>query len=194
MSFIGIPIGFYAYILPGNINLMVLELYGLKKYQFLLLTLALILIFETIYCFVSIMLLSTLKLNHEIYRAIEIISFLMLIIMGLWMLFESNINSEKAQRNRVYRGLLSIVFHPQQIPYWVVMGILVNKIIPISSSNIALSEFAFFNAIGTLLAMLFYMGFGLRILNFFKLNSGQLNKIIGVVYILLASHSLFFTK
>jgi hypothetical protein len=35
MSIIGIPVGFYGYLFPGNINLMVVELYAAKKFKLL---------------------------------------------------------------------------------------------------------------------------------------------------------------
>ena len=193
MILIGIPIGFYGYIFPGNINLMVVELYASKKYRFLILTLGLILVFETLYCVLSLLVLNTLKLNPSTYKAIEVISYTMVLLMGLWMIFETKNDTLKSQKNTVYRGLLSIVFNPQQIPFWVIMGVVVNKFVPFDSTNFVLYQFAFFNSIGTLLAMVFYMVFGLKLLNYLKLNILQLNKIMGVVYIVLAVYGLFLS-
>jgi len=194
MSFIGIPIGFYGYIFPGNINLMVVELYNSSRFKFLFFTLALILIFETFYCIVSLLLLNTLKLNTSIYSTIELVSYIMILLMGLWMVVESKKDEQKSRKNTVYRGLLSIVFHPQQIPFWVIMGVVVNKFVPFSSNHQALYQFAFFNALGTLLAMLFYMVLGSKLFNYLKLNILQINKVMGSVYMILAFYGLFINN
>jgi hypothetical protein len=194
MSFIGIPIGFYGYVFPGNINLMIVELYGSKRFKFLLFTIGFILLFETFYCIVSLLLLNTFKLHTGIYNTIELVSYIMVLLMGLWMLVENKKDQHKSKKNTVYRGLLSIVFHPQQIPFWVVMGVIVNKFVPISTNQQALFQFAFFNAVGTFLAMLFYMVFGSKLFTYLKLNILQINKIMGSAYILLALYGLFVNK
>lgn len=191
MNFIGIPIGFYGYVFPGNINLMVVELYTSSRFKFLFFTLGLILLFETFYCIVSLLLLNTLKFNTSVYNTIELASYIMVLLMGIWMVVENKKDQQKSKKNTVYRGLLSIVFHPQQIPFWVIMGVVVNKFVPFNANHLALYQFAFFNALGTLLAMVFYMILGSKLFNYLKLNILQINKIMGSVYIILALYGLF---
>src|SRR6266851_9399868 len=118
MLLIGIPIGLYGYIFPGNINLMVLEIFRTKKYRFLLIILGLILSFESIYCFTSLTLLDSLKSNQKLYSSIEFFSYILIFLLGLWMLFEKRNNNVKSYRNTIYRGILSMIIHPQQIPFW----------------------------------------------------------------------------
>ena len=190
MSLIGIPIGFYGYIFPGNINLMIVELYSLKKYKFLSICIFLIIVFETFYCVASLLLLNSLNNNPTIYKSIEYVSFFMILFMGFWMIFESQKKTSKTNKNTIYRGLISVVFHPQQIPFWVIMGVIVNKQIHFDTDRLILVYFAFFNAFGTLLAMFIYMIFGLKLLNYLKLNFSQLNKIIGIFYVLFSIYSL----
>ena len=190
MLLIGIPIGLYGYIFPGNINLMVLEIFRTKKYTFLLIMLGLILGFESIYCFASLTLLDTLKSNQKLYSSIEFFSYILIFLFGLWMLFEKRKNHVKSYRNTIYRGILSMIVHPQQIPFWVVAGILVNQFTHLSRVNGSLYLFIFFNAVGTLLAMGIYMFVGNKILNFFKFNTAQINKAMGGVYILLVLYHL----
>ena len=88
MSLIGIPIGFYGYVFPGNINLMVLELYTSKRYKFLMLMLSLIIIFESIYCVVSLIFLNSIRNNLKFFAIIESTSYTLILVMGLWMLLE----------------------------------------------------------------------------------------------------------
>jgi len=190
MLLIGIAIGLYGYIFPGNINLMVLEIFRTKKYRFLLIILGLILSFESIYCVISLTLLNTLKSNQNLYSTIEFISYILIFLFGLWMLFEKRNNHVKTYRNTIYRGIISMIIHPQQIPFWVVAGILVNRFTHLSAGNGSLYLFVTFNAVGTLLAMGIYMFVGNKILNFFKFNTAQINRAMGSVYILLVIYHL----
>ena len=191
MILIGIPIGFYGYLFPGNINLMVLELYNTKRYQLLILMFALIVVFESIYCFASLTFLQEIKSNVKFYSTIEIVSYLLIFIMGLWMLFEKRNNNTATHQNTITRGVINIIIHPQQIPFWVIAGVLVNRIVNVNMDLWTLSGFVFFNAIGTLLVMFSYMFFGKKILEYFKVNNTDINKAMGVVYILLALYHFF---
>ena len=65
MSIIGLPIGLYGYLFPGNINLMVLDLYASKKYRILAAVLLLIIVFESIYCLLTLLLLGGLKESSQ---------------------------------------------------------------------------------------------------------------------------------
>jgi hypothetical protein len=190
MSFIGIPIGFYGYVFPGNINLMVLELYNLKRYKFLVFMLSLIIIFESIYCVVSLIFLSSIRNNVKFFAIIESTSYTLLLVMGLWMLLERKEQKNKSNQNTVFRGIFNIIIHPQQIPYWLIAGSIMSGAFSFNQNNAGIITFAFFNSIGTLLAMVFYMFFGKKIMNYFNLNMFHINKVMGGVYILIFFYHL----
>jgi hypothetical protein len=190
MSLLGLPIGFYGYMFPGNINLMVLELYGSKKYKMLFIILALIVFFESSYAIVSLFYLNKVKENVQLYTIIEIVSYLLILVMGIWMLFENKNNNQVSQKNTLYRGILSIIIHPQQIPFWLIIGVVVNPIINFGMDITSILGFLFFNAIGTLLVMLIYMIYGNRLMHYFKLKLNLLNTIMGALYISLALFSV----
>jgi hypothetical protein len=191
MSIIGIPVGFYGYLFPGNINLMVVELYGAKKFKLVSIILTLIVVFESIYCGVSLTFLNAIKSNSGFYKLIEFISYVLIFIMGLWMIIEKKHNKNATHQNTIIRGVFSIVIHPQQIPFWVVAGVLVNKAVQLNINSGALLLFILYNAIGTLLAMFTYMIFGKKLLNYFRLNISHVNKGMGSAYILLVIYHLF---
>jgi hypothetical protein len=190
MFLIGIPIGLYGYLFPGNINLMVMEIYRSGKFKFLLAIFGLILVFESIYCIVSLTLLNSIKSNHKLYTSIESFSYVMIFLLGLWMLFEKKKNVFKSYRNTIYRGVLSIIIHPQQIPFWIIAGIVINRFTLLTTNDSSFFLFVLFNAIGTSLAMMIYMFVGNKILNFFKFNIAQVNKVMGGIYILLVLYHL----
>ena len=170
MSLIGIPIGLYGYLFPGNINIMVMDLYAAKRFRLLAILLILILVFECIYCIVSLTFLNEIKSNTRLYTSIELVAYVLIFVMGLWMVIEKKNNEKAVRQNTIFRGVFNIIIHPQQIPFWIVAGILLSKVFQLNIHNPAFEAFVLFNAVGTLLAMLLYMIFGNRILNYFKVN------------------------
>lgn len=190
MSSIGILIGFYGYLFPGNINLMVVHLYASKQYKLLWLMLLLIVLFETLYCAGSLYFLRSLQTNTKWYSIIELISFILILIMGLWMVFENKKDAKTTQQNTLYRGIFSMIVHPQQIPFWIVAGVLLNGLIQFDTNLSSLLPFILCNAIGTLLVMVSYMFLGNKLISYFKLNLAQINKVMGSFYVLLAVYHL----
>ena len=69
------------------------------------------------------------------------------------MILEKRNTEKAAHQNTIIRGVFSIVIHPQQIPFWVVAGVLVNKAVQLNTNSGALLLFILYNAIGTQLAM-----------------------------------------
>lgn len=182
MNIIGLPIGLYGYLFPGNINIMMIDLYRNKKFNLLVIGLIAMAVFETIYCIGTLQFLETIKTNVALFKAIEIISFLMTLAMGMWMLFEKKKDPNKVNKSNTMRGFISIVFHPQQIPFWVIIAVLINPLLN-NEEAYSLTLFAFSNAIGALLAMLIYITIGSRMISFFNINSNNINKAIALVYI-----------
>jgi threonine/homoserine/homoserine lactone efflux protein len=190
MILIGIPIGLYGYLFPGNINLMMLEIYRSGKTRFLFKMLGLVLVFESIYCVVSLTLLNSIKSNPYLYNAVENVSYVMIFLLGSWMLLEKKKNVKKSYQNTIYRGVLSVIIHPQQIPFWIIAGIIISRITHLSTHDGTLFLFVLFNAIGTCIAMLLYMVVGSKLLNFFRFNISQINKVMGGLYILVVLYHL----
>jgi threonine/homoserine/homoserine lactone efflux protein len=182
MNIIGLPIGLYGYLFPGNINIMMIDLYRNKNNKLLVIGLIAMVVFETIYCIGTLEFLETIKSNSQLFKGIEIISFLMTLTMGIWMLLEKKKDAHKINKSNIIRGFISIVFHPQQIPFWVIIAVVVNPLMN-NYNSYGLAFFAISNAIGALLAMIIYMTIGTRIVNFFSIKSNSINKSIALVYI-----------
>lgn len=190
MSIIGIPIGFYSYLLPGNINLMVVDVYASRNYRLLWLLCGLILLCESLYCWVSLRFLESIKSHTMLYLALEYLSYALLAAMGCWMLLEKTRDPEKQHQHVIYRGVISTIVHPQQIPFWVITGLLVNKVVPLYSNTWVFYSFIAYNTIGAFLTLLFYMILGSKLLSYFKLNVLKINKVMGLVYLLGALYGL----
>jgi small neutral amino acid transporter SnatA (MarC family) len=191
MGVLGISLGFYGYAFPGNINLMILELYNSKNHRLLFFSLGMVLRFESIYCIVSLMFISSLTVHSGFFNFIQSSSFILIFIMGLWMLLDKRKSENKTHRNTITRGILNIIIHPQQIPYWFIAGNLANGIFNFTQNKWSIVSFAFFNAAGTLIAMIVYMFIGGKIMNYFRLNIIHVNKVMGIIYIVLSLYNLY---
>jgi small neutral amino acid transporter SnatA (MarC family) len=186
----GIAIGFYGYLFPGNINLMVVELFRSKHYKQLVLALALIVLFESMYASISLIFLNQFNTTTTLYKIVEFAAGILILIMGFWMVFENKNNQKSVYKNTLYRGLLSIIIHPQQVPFWIIAGIFIKKLLQNNLNNWDIIALVIGNGIGTILIMVAYMIFGNILLNYFKLNIAAINKVMGVVYIFLAGYGL----
>ena len=185
MSWIGILIGFYGYLFPGNINLMVVNLYHSKQYRHLSYILLLIVIFESIYSIITLLFIKSI-LNHQLlFKGVEVFSLLLLCVLGTWMIIDRKKDVQTVQINTNRRGIFSIIIHPQQIPFWMAITTFLSDII---YKNVPL--FIFYNAIGVFLLMATYMVVGKFLISYFKVNLQIINKIIGFVYIGLSVYSI----
>lgn len=189
MILLAILIGFYGYLFPGNINLMIMELYRSQRFSILILTLSVVIFCESFYCYFTLQFIDKINKGNSWFDYIENAAYIVSLLMGTWMLLE--IKSKKENKNNsIYRGLLSAIIHPQQIPFWFFMGVLFNNSINNSNNNFELSVFVFFNAIGAILILLVYATFGNKLLNFLHLRMSHINKFAGILYILIAVTSL----
>lgn len=187
---LGLLIGFYGYLFPSNINLMILELYRSKKYDLLFLISVLVVVFESLYCFFTLRFLAN-SLDAKHFNYLEKSAYILMLIMGCWMIFEKK-TTRKAQKNMVYRGLISTIFHPQQIFFWTFMGIIFESIKIISKDVISLGGFVIFNAVGTVLVLGCYAFWGDKLMSILDLKMYQLNKVIGVLYVGIALKFIIF--
>ena len=136
------------------------------------------------------MLLGGLKENNPLDIWLKIGSFILVLAMGIWMLLDSRNNNSAVQKNTLYRGVINVIVHPQQISFWLIIGVVINPLLKFGMNVFAMAGFIIFNAIGTLLAMTVYMIFGNKILQYFSLNLAHITRAVGFIYIAIGSYSL----
>ncbi len=190
MNFLGLPIGFYGNIFPGNINIMMMELYGSKKFKVLFMALALIVIFESAYCLLTLYYLSSIKEHEQLFFFIEVGSYVLVMAMGFWMFFNKKSSESVSRTNTFYRGIITTIIHPQQIPFWIIIGVLIDPVVNYSGNWNTITGFVLYNALGTFLAMVVYMVFGNKLMLYFKFKLRQVNAVMGIVYIVFAVFSI----
>jgi hypothetical protein len=189
MSVVGIVIGFYGYLFPGNINLMVLELYRQRRYALLAGATTVVLAFESLYCFATLRLLDEIQASLGWFRYLELAAYLLTIALGIWMFLEKKLEGKQFS-GTLYRGILSAILHPQQIPFWLFMGILFHDSIFETVGAWSLPIFVCCNLIGTLLILSIYAYAGAMLMQRLRIEIKTLNKIAGIVYIAIGIVSL----
>lgn len=189
MSALGILIGFYGYLFPGNINLMVLDLFAAKRYYFLFIAATVVVLFESLYCFFTLHFINQIDVKSDLFYFIKLLAYLLTLVMGLWMVFEKSAMDKNNQGN-IQRGIISAVIHPQQIPFWLLMGFIFHDIIFSEMNSWAMPYFVIYNAIGTFMILFCYAFYGNQLLRFLKLKINTLNKSIGIFYIVISIVSL----
>ena len=109
--------------------------------------------------------------------------------MGAWMILEWKKSKTTVHKSTIMRGLLSVVINPQQIPFWLFIGILISPIISFGNDIYASLGFLLCNAIGTLTIMMIYMIYGNKVMDYFSLNLNFVNRLIGFFYVLVSIYS-----
>lgn len=180
---IGILIGFVGYVMISNINLSIIEISNQNKHRRLIVFIALVLIFECIYCFFSLYCLQLLMAYPKIILAAQYISIAFLFILGVWSLAEKSKTQTEMQENIIRRGYWSIFVHPQQIPFWFFWGIILIKKQLLQTDTSALIYFAVANAAGSFLVLMLYAKFGNKLISLLKLNRKTLKNIVGIICI-----------
>lgn len=185
MIALGIPIGFYGYLFPGTINIMLMQTFHNKQLKLLFQLIFLALFFEGLYCFLSIKLFSVLAQNIFLQKILNVSSILLILIIGIWMVAEKK-ETPNHYSNTLKRGILSIIIHPQQIPFWLVFGNLVNSLTPLYNNDFNLLLLILFNSIGVTLVFALYIVFGNEIIKRFSLKFNSITKDIGFMYVVLS--------
>lgn len=188
MYILGIVIGFYGYLLPGNINIMVMQLYTEKRMQFLIAVILLIVLMESVYCFATLSLIQLLPKETAVFQLIKISAVALSFLLGLWMLLEKKQKNNNAPHN-ITRGIFSIFVHPQQITFWVLTSVLFQSTFDSVTAQNQLPLFLLCNAIGTLAVILLYTFAGSSLLKMLDVNFRRVNQSTGLLYIILSIHS-----
>lgn len=191
MELIGIAIGFYSYIMIGSINLAIVELHHKQKTFYLWIFLCFAIIFETIYCVISLGFLLYLEEHANILYYIKYLTFILLVILSIWSWFSPQKKIIQLDKNIIQRGIVNMIIHPQQIPFWIFWGAICFQKQWILQSNSSILKFAFYNAIGTFIILVLYAVIGKKLLDYLKIQVNKTNKIMAVFYLFIAIYLLF---
>ncbi len=191
MMLAGILIGFYSYIMINNINLAVIELTIEKKFRLLTILIITSIIFEALYCYICLSSLSYLNSHANLIQIVKIIAIILMFILGIWSLRDSAEKSNHINENITKRAFFSIIFHPQQIPFWLIWGNILfsNRWILDTQSDILL--FTFYNVVGSILVLLLYVVMGKYLKHFVTKYKIQIVRLVGITCILFAVSEIY---
>jgi uncharacterized membrane protein YqjE len=183
----GIIAGIYGYFLPGNINVMVMELYAQKRKKLLVMVFLLIVFFEISYCIVTVSFLTRFSEQPTFQFYLRFVTSILLFIIGFILLLPPAQNTQSKTIDRSTKaGIFSIVIHPQQISFWVLFLATTQPFFDVSNSNSFIYVLTIANVLGVLLIMFGYMYFGNHIVNKLSVNITFIKRGIGGFYILLS--------
>jgi len=184
-------LGFWGYLMIGNINLAVLELAKYERRSALTRFIAVLIIFEFIYCFGSLYFLQYLTIYAQVILIAKYTAILLLIILGLWALLEKPGDVIIERKNIVIRGYWSAILHPQQIPFWLLWGVYLIETNVITSDVVSLAFFAGFNVFGAFCMLMCYVRFGNKLISLIKLNLHIIKRVVGVLCLITAVYMIY---
>ncbi|MBX2907146.1 MAG: hypothetical protein KF744_13960 [Taibaiella sp.] len=179
MLFLAFAAGMYGYLFPGNINTLMMHLYARKKIATLAAIVLLALVFEYLYCVLAIGFYRAIDGSFLSLKALGIAGCILSFVWGAWILLEKSKPLKSTNKPIMTRGIISIIIHPQQIPFWLYIYALSRALGHIAS----ITTFAIFDTLGSLAAYLLYIFGGTYLLRVYNVNEVLLQKIVGLVYI-----------
>lgn len=184
LSLFSFLIGFYSYFLVGNINMAAVELAQKKKAFSLWAFLILVVVCESVYAIITLSFSEKLHADPSRELLIKIISISLLSVLGLWCFLDTFKQTERVIKNRIRRGIFATLFHPQQIPFWLICGEFIHTLgwNPKQAIHIIIP----FTLAGVLTILMLYAKFGDLIVKKLSLNAHSVSKIIGLVCLALA--------
>lgn len=184
-------LGFWGYLMIGNINLAVLELAKYESRAALTRFIAVLLIFEFIYCFGSLYFLQYLTIYAQVILIAKYTAVVLLVILGLWAILEKPKDVIIERKNIVIRGYWSAILHPQQIPFWLLWGVYLIETNVITNNVVTLSFFAAANVFGAFCMLMCYVRFGNKLISLIKLNLHIIKKFVGFLCLGTAAYMLY---
>jgi hypothetical protein len=183
MIIAGILIGFWGYLMVGNINLSIVELSTHEVKQKLIQFITFTILFESLYCFVTLYCLQLLMAFPTIIHIARYASVVFLFFIGFWSILEKNNSAVPFHANIVRRGYWSMIIHPQQISFWFFWGIILIQKGVLHIDVFSVFLFTIANAIGVFLILLCYACYGKKIFFYLNLNRKQLKFFVGIICI-----------
>jgi len=178
--------GLYGYLFPGNINTMLMQLGETKRYVLLFTLMLLALGAEYAYCFFSITALSMLQSHDILIRSLSIAGCVLGFVFGIWILATRKQDMKQGGSAVIARGLISMIIHPQQIPFWISVYSLS---IPFGGIPHA-SLFALGDVAGSLVVYLLYAFAGSVLLRKLRVSYSHIQTTAGLLYLVSATAAL----
>lgn len=174
--------GLYGYLFPGNINTMMMHLREQRRNRLLLGVIILAVSFEFAYCYAAISFLGFIGSDRVVANVLSSVGCVLSLGFGAWILLERTSALKERDNSILARGIISIVIHPQQIPFWLFVYAIARPFGNIASPAL----FALADVLGCLVVYFAYVYGGHRLLSALKINHAHIQTIIGLLYLMSA--------
>ncbi|MBK7763017.1 MAG: LysE family transporter [Bacteroidetes bacterium] len=190
---IGIAVGIYGYLVPGYINLSVLQL-GLQNNRKQLAKVLLILsLIEIPYCFLCMSGIDWLVSHHEILFIIKWLLVIFLLVFAFITLLDakkspvqSHAKSSPLDQKQIRRLIWVAIFNPFQLSAWTIWGIYFIEKTWFSWTSFSIFIFSVAAALGVFIILAFYAFAGSKIVQYFSLKRKQIDYAVACILLFLA--------
>jgi len=179
---IAFTLGFVGYLPLGNINFTVVQMSvseEKRRWQAFILFAALM---EFIYCFGCLYGMQILLKQPQLIAVLSWSAVVIFLLLGIF----SFLHKPTEQSSGVKRGVLIAILNPLQVPFWLVWGVYVMQNGWVKSEAISIALFSFVCALGTVAVLYMYAVAGKKLVEKLNVNKTLLNRLIGLLLILLA--------
>lgn len=191
---IGILVGVYSYLMPGYINLKVLQL-GMdldkKKLKY---SLFIISIVEIPYCFVSMNSIQWLTKQDYILEVLKWLIVLVLVIVAIITILDANkvkeiqsVPTEKLNQSQLNKLLLFVIFNPFQLSAWAIWGTYFIEKTWFSWTYFSILIFSLGASVGVAIILYIYAIIGEKMISYFTSHRKKIDYSVAGLLFLLAT-------
>lgn len=195
---IGIAVGIYGYLVPGYINLSVLQLGFNKNKQLIHKILIIIAIIEIPYCFLCMSGMQWLMQQATILLIIKWLLVIMLFGLALLTCFEARKQSKVIHIERgtmdnkqINKFLFFAIFNPFQLSAWVIWGGYFIEKSWFSWTTFSILLFSIGACIGVFIILKIYALMGEKLIAYFASHRKYINYTVAAILLLLGILQLY---
>ena len=187
----GFMLGFMGYLPPGNINLTVVQLALHDSKNRLWAFIIFATVMEFLYCLGCLTGLDLLLRQPHLLIVLQWAAVFLFALLGLLSFFHNEDTSKIQALSGFGRGVVTAALNPLQVPFWLIWGVYLTENKWIDGNLLSTIIFALVTSIGTTCILWIYAVGGKKLVETMKLERKLLERMIGILFIVLAFWQLF---
>ncbi len=190
---IGVGVGIYGYLVPGYINLSVLQLALNKNKKAIRTTLIIISLIEIPYCFLCMSGMQWIMQQQILLLIIKWLLAAVLLFLAIYTVIDTRKEKDKIQvKNKeidgkqIKRLLVFAIFNPFQLSAWIIWGGYFIEKTWFEWTKIPILIFSAGASIGVFIILWVYSYAGLTLITYFSNHRKQINYVVAGILFFLA--------
>lgn len=195
---IGLCVGIYGYLVPGYINLAVLQLGVNKNLKAIRITLLIISLIEIPYCFLCMSGMHWLMQQHLVLLVIKWLLFAMLLVLAIISFWDSRkehseikLKGESMDNKQIKKLLFFAVFNPFQLSAWVIWGGYFIEKDWFEWNSVPILLFSLGASLGVFLILWVYAFAGEKLVTYFSMKRKYIDYAVAFILFFLACLQLY---